>query len=402
MADHNLIDDPLVSFDQQPSSPTTKVVKTTDSYENRLLDDIDPFGSHNGANGNGNVNTNEFSLNNDLFPVDPREAETGRIFEKKKKSFDRSIAFVLERLHEFSTRQNEESDDSPFNTQSQLNGSVADKNTLLLDLDPEAPPPVESTNSETSSLNDSHPRQTNTGTLLDFDSATVDANVQDSASDSKSSHADENLFSYPHSNEQERQLLNQAYEEVDHAAQELANKLDLVTSPPATPDRQVSAEENQSTTPAKLDSTLPTASPAKKPAASTIKPTSATKPKPTTTVAAASKTTEPKSTASAASKSTEPKAAASTTKSTDPKPSTTTTRKTIHSAPTAAASASSKPKVTPTSPSHDASAVAKPTVDMINSLEILILEISLFFSLARCYSEIIDNDGSGCKTKASS
>lgn len=79
MADHNLIDDPLVSFDQQsPSSPTSKAVKTTDSYENRLLDDIDPFGSHNGTNGNQNLQTNEFSLNNDLFPVDPKEKETGR------------------------------------------------------------------------------------------------------------------------------------------------------------------------------------------------------------------------------------------------------------------------------------------------------------------------------------
>ena len=84
MADHNLIDDPLVSFDQQSPS-TTKAVKTNDSYETRLLDDIDPFGSHNGednhhngTNGNQNLNTQEFSLNKDLFPVDPQENEKGK------------------------------------------------------------------------------------------------------------------------------------------------------------------------------------------------------------------------------------------------------------------------------------------------------------------------------------
>jgi hypothetical protein len=84
MSDHNLLDDPLVSFDQQQQSSPTKP-KANDSYENRLLDDIDPFGSHNGqenhhvgTNGNKDNSANQFSLSNDLFPVDPKENETSR------------------------------------------------------------------------------------------------------------------------------------------------------------------------------------------------------------------------------------------------------------------------------------------------------------------------------------
>jgi hypothetical protein len=92
MSDHNLIDDPLVSFDQQQQqqqlpSPT----KTKDSYENRLLDDIDPFGNHNGqethhdeTNGNKNYDVNEFSLTNELFPTDPNENNKSR-----RKSFEK-------------------------------------------------------------------------------------------------------------------------------------------------------------------------------------------------------------------------------------------------------------------------------------------------------------------------
>lgn len=82
MSDHNLLDDPLVSFDQPQLSPTKP--KGNDSYENRLLDDIDPFGSyngqethHDGTNGNQeNKNSNEFSLTNDLFPSDPNENDS--------------------------------------------------------------------------------------------------------------------------------------------------------------------------------------------------------------------------------------------------------------------------------------------------------------------------------------
>lgn len=267
----------------------------------------------------------------------------------------------LDRLHEFSTRENEELNASPWN------GGVSNKNTLLLDFDPEAPPPVKSTNSETPSPNDFHQQQAHAETLQDFDSVPVDTHQQDkdqadnAVPDSKSADTEENPPLVAQSDEQEHQLLSQAYDEVDHAAQELATKLDLVSSPPATPDRQpappafdtqqVSTEEKPTKTP----------SPAKKPAASAAKPTSATKPKPSTTPAASAKSTEAKSTATATSKSTEAKAAASATKPAETKPA---VRKTIHSAPSSGATAAAKPKPTPTSPSQDA---PKPTVDILYS-----------------------------------
>ena len=49
--------DPLLSFDQQPAaSPVTTPTKpkTNDPYDNRSLEDIDPFGHHHNGNGNGN------------------------------------------------------------------------------------------------------------------------------------------------------------------------------------------------------------------------------------------------------------------------------------------------------------------------------------------------------------
>jgi hypothetical protein len=297
----------------------------------------------------------------------------------------------------YSTRKNEESEDFGLNVQSQLNGSVADKNTLLLDFDPEAPPPGNLTSVDTPSPNDpfkqfaniSSQQDNKTETLLDFEGSTDDTNQQEhkfrnSSFDSKSSHTDENLPLVPQSKEEEDQLLHQAYDDVDHAAQELASKIDLVSSPspPPTsarqpppsfdieqqsvPSTESKIEEHQAVTSPKLDSTLPTASPAKKPAANAIRPTSATKPKPSTATAATSKNTEQKTTTTAASKSTEHKPAASTTKSTEPKPST-TTRKTIHSAPTAA---SNKPKVTSTSPTQEASTVPKPTVNNAINLKL--------------------------------
>ena len=80
MSDHNLVDDPLVSFDQP--SPTKS--KTNESYENRLLDDIDPFGNHNGTNGNSTNDSNQFSITNDLFPTDPDQADKGIGSSKRK------------------------------------------------------------------------------------------------------------------------------------------------------------------------------------------------------------------------------------------------------------------------------------------------------------------------------
>ena len=286
----------------------------------------------------------------------------------------------------FSTRENEESKDSPFNISSQFNGGVADKNSLLLDLDPEAPPPVKSTDTETPSPNDpfqqfanfSSQQDNKNENLLDFGGPTNDAYKQQEEQsnnllfDSKSPNTDENISFVPQSNEQEHQLLSQAYDEVDHAAQELATKLDLVTSPspPPTSDSQPppsfdtelqTVEQNQATVASpKLDSTVPTATPAKKPTASATKPTSATKIKPTTPTTATAKSAEHKPTVAAKTTESKPAAASTTAKPT-------ATRKTIHSASTASAAAASKPKVTPTSPSQDASAAPKPTVNIITN-----------------------------------
>jgi len=257
-----------------------------------------------------------------------------------------------------------------------LNGNVADKNTLLLDFDPEAPPP------DTPSPNDPFKQFTNlssqqdnkTEILLDFEDSPKNANKQEqdlntsnnSALDTTSSNTDANVPLVPQSNQQDHQSLKHADQNVHNAAQESASKHDLLTTPSSDTEQQPVAS-NQSATSPKLDSTLPTASPAKKPAASTARPASATKTKPTATTAATTKSTEHKpntgAAAATASKSTEHKPAASTTKSTESKPSA-TTRKTIHSAPTTAAAASNKTKVTPTSPAPESSTVPKPTVNI--------------------------------------
>jgi uncharacterized protein YdaT len=104
MSDLSPIDDPLVSFDQQPSSPTVTTPtkqKSNDFYENHSSKDIDSFGNHNGndtntqeyhssngpnkdehhngTNGNKHDEFNQFSLNNDLFPVDTNENEKGKL-----------------------------------------------------------------------------------------------------------------------------------------------------------------------------------------------------------------------------------------------------------------------------------------------------------------------------------
>ena len=85
MSDHNLIDDPLVSFDQQQSIPIKP--KINDSLENQLFDDIDPLGSHNGDGGHRNGlsdskdnGSDQPSLTHDLLSVD--QNDTG-IKEKK-------------------------------------------------------------------------------------------------------------------------------------------------------------------------------------------------------------------------------------------------------------------------------------------------------------------------------
>ena len=108
MSDRSPIDDPLVSFDQQQSSPTVTTPtkqKFNDFFENRPLNDTDPFGNHNGnnihgqeyhsrngsdkdehhngTNGNSHDQSQTFSLNNDLFPVDTNENEKSKKNESK-------------------------------------------------------------------------------------------------------------------------------------------------------------------------------------------------------------------------------------------------------------------------------------------------------------------------------
>lgn len=98
MSDHNLLDDPLVSFDEQQSTKT----KANETFENRLLDDIDPFGNHNGqeshhngTNTKDNISSNQFSLPNDLFPVDSNNTETCIKYFLLFFSISKSILTVL-------------------------------------------------------------------------------------------------------------------------------------------------------------------------------------------------------------------------------------------------------------------------------------------------------------------
>jgi hypothetical protein len=378
MSDRSLIDDPLVSFDQESSSSPKS--KANDSYENRSLDDIDPFGNHNGqknhhddTNGNNTNDFNQFSLTNDLFPVDTPDNEKS--------------------LNISSTHKNEESEDSLLNFQPQSNGSLTDKNTLLLDLDPDARP-SNSSNTQTKvitpSSNDSfaekHSQQDNNAeTLLDFGSPADDTVKQEQETNVtsftnpfhniNSTKTNENVLSSSQSTENEEQLIVEACQEVNSAAQALAAKIDLVTtpSPPATSGRQPPPSfdkeqqqqpivSTQSSVEEKPAATLPATSPTKKPATGIIRPTNSTKTKPASAAAASSsKSTEHKPTA--ASKTTESKPATSATKITEPKPST-TARKTLHSAPVTSAAASSKPKVTPTSPTQESSTASKPTVSI--------------------------------------
>jgi hypothetical protein len=101
MSDRSPVDTPLVSFDQQQLSPTvttpTKQQKTNDFFENYSSKEADLFGNHNGngadtqeyhsnngtnqdehhngTNGSNDEEFNQFSLNNNLFPVDTNENE---------------------------------------------------------------------------------------------------------------------------------------------------------------------------------------------------------------------------------------------------------------------------------------------------------------------------------------
>lgn len=270
-----------------------------------------------------------------------------------------------------------------------MNGTEVDKDTLLLELDPNAPPTEHTTNAYTPSPNDpfkqfsniSPQKENKADNILDFEGVTEkqESNLtsfNNPLFDVNQTSTEENKLLSPETSQSEQELLRQASEELDSAAHELEQKLDLITASPITPDHseqqqqlpdstQSKIEENPPATPTKVDSTLPKPTPEKKPTTTTTRPTSAGKPKPSASATATSKSTEHKP--SSTSKTTEHKpataaAAGSTTKSTEVK-TTSTTRKTIHSGPTAsAAAASSKPKVASTSPTE----APKPTVTILS------------------------------------
>lgn len=104
MSDSSPIDDRLVSFDQQQSSPTVTTPtksKINDPFESYTAQELDPFGNHNGngmntqeyhssngsnkdehhngTNGNKHEELDPFSRNNDLSPVDTSENEQGKL-----------------------------------------------------------------------------------------------------------------------------------------------------------------------------------------------------------------------------------------------------------------------------------------------------------------------------------
>ena len=104
MTDRSPLDDSLVTFDQQPSSSpsVTTPTKSKDLYDNRSLEDVDPFGNHqhgngtngqeyhsnngtthdaddhhHGTNGSNDGGLKQFSSNNEHFPVETNEHENG-------------------------------------------------------------------------------------------------------------------------------------------------------------------------------------------------------------------------------------------------------------------------------------------------------------------------------------
>ena len=316
----------------------------------------------------------------------------------------------------FSSGTNEKSEDLSGNVQSQLNGDVADKDTLLLEIDSEtASSPANSTNiieSSSSNVplkqfdNISSQKDNETEILLDFQATndntgynqeqdTILTSLNNPIFDTTSKNTSESTVLSPQSNEIEEQLLRQASQELDIAAQELEAKLDLITSPSPSPSSnrqeipsfdieqqsrmsiQPVVEEEQSVTSPKLDSTSQKTSPAKKATSGTTRSASSAKAKPTTATAPKSTEHKPASGVATASKSMEYKAAVATTKSIESKPST-AVRKTFHSESKASAATSNKSKVTPTSPNQKSSITAQKTVNIIINLRISITKCMFF------------------------
>lgn len=109
MSDSSPIDDRLVSFDQQQSSPTVTTPtksKTNEPFENYSTQELDPFGNH---NGNG-MNSQEYhssngshedehhngtngAKHNDLSPVDTTKNEQGKVTLRRRRRNSITFSF---------------------------------------------------------------------------------------------------------------------------------------------------------------------------------------------------------------------------------------------------------------------------------------------------------------------
>jgi len=221
----------------------------------------------------------------------------------------------LDLLSEFSTQKNQESENLI------LNGSVADKNTLLLEFDSDAPAPVNNTESP----NDPFKQFENLSIkptdqpeiLLDFGNSNENANKEEEEVQQQQQQQHE-----PEVLQSNEQIVDTSTHSAPATSSSIESESKSEEIPVAaiTPSESIIKEEPSSP---QLDSTLPLASPTKKPTASATKPTSSAK----------------------------PKSATPTSKSTESKPAVSTTRKTV------IPSSSNK-----TAPVQDTSATAKPTV----------------------------------------
>ena len=82
MTDRSPLDDSLVTFDQHPSSSSSVTTptksKANDLYDNRSMDDVDPFASHHHGNGNGNgTNGQDYHSNNGTNKDDHHHGSNG-------------------------------------------------------------------------------------------------------------------------------------------------------------------------------------------------------------------------------------------------------------------------------------------------------------------------------------
>jgi hypothetical protein len=315
-----------------------------------------------------------------------------------------------------------------FDVQTLPNGTNTVNDTLLFDLD---------SNTGTTSLTTARPteQEQQSSSLLDFDDSTEQQTMADDPTvnltsfinpvyNMKTNENEPTPLVSPITDEPEQQLLDQAYDDVDHAAQELAEKIDLVTtpSPSITSDRQLPPSfdmnspltssthvettstgddvttltssthvETTSTgddvTTSNSNVTSPIVNVSNKPTTGTARTIpSATKTRVSSTTTVTTKATEQK-VASTSSKTPESKSSSATTKSTETRPSA-TTRKTIHlaTATASAAISSTKSRTTPTSPVQETARAA--AVAAAATVRIRLVQC-LFFELNKLYSSVI-------------